>query len=50
MDDLSRNYPFHMLIGDIISMDNPYPGFCEGRIIAVGAKIADSGTQYITHT
>lgn len=31
MVGLSPNYPPHTLIGDIISMDNPYSGFCEGR-------------------
>ena len=50
MVDISPNYPPHTFIGDIISMDNPYSGFCEGQIIALGAKMADSGTRYIAHT
>lgn len=49
-DGLSPNYPPHTLISDIISMDNPYSGFCEVRIIALGAKRTDSGTRYIIHT
>ena len=28
----------------------PYSGFCEGQIIALGAKIGNSGKQYIPHT
>lgn len=43
MVGISPNYPPHTLIGDIISMDNPYSGFCEGRIVALGAKIGNSG-------
>lgn len=31
-------------------MDNPYSGFCEGRIVALGEKIGTSGTRYIPHT
>lgn len=50
MVGLSPNYPPHTLVGDIISMDNPYSGFCKGRIIALGAKMAASGTKYIAHT
>lgn len=50
MVGLSTNRPLHTLIGDSISMDNPYSGFCEGVTIALGAKMADSGTRYITHT
>lgn len=30
MVGISSNYPPRRLIGDIISMDNPYSGFCEG--------------------
>ena len=31
-------------------MDNPYSGFCEGRIVALGAKIGNSRKQYTPHT
>lgn len=50
MVGLSPNYPPHTLIGDIISMDNPYSGFCEGQIFALGAKQGNSGKHYIAHT
>lgn len=50
MVGISPNYPPHTLIGDIISMDNPYSGFCEGQIVALGAKIGNSGKHYIPHT
>lgn len=50
MVGLSPNLPIQTLIGDIVSMDNPYSGFCEGQVIALGVKMADSGTRYITHT
>lgn len=33
---ISPNYPPHTFVGDIISMDNPYSGFCETRYCARG--------------
>lgn len=36
--------------GDIISIDNPYSGFCEGQIVALGVKRGNPGRQYIPHT
>lgn len=34
-----KTYPPHIFVGDIISMVDPYSGFCEGQVIALGAKM-----------
>ena len=46
---ISPNYPPHTLVGDAITMDNPFSGFCEGQIMALGTKILGEGAEHIPH-
>ena len=45
---LSPNYSPYTRIGDEVTMDTPFSGFCEGLIIGLGLKI-DNDTEYIGH-
>jgi len=48
---ISPCYPPHLRRYDFLSMDNPYSGFAEGTVLAVGFKLAEEGeTDYVHHT
>lgn len=48
---ISPSYPPHLRRYDTINMNNPYSGYAEGTVLAVGLRIAEEGeTTYVQHT
>lgn len=53
---INCGYPPHLHIGDNLTMNNPYSGFCEGIVLGIGAlveggfsKDKDKDKQWIRH-
>jgi hypothetical protein len=50
MNGLSQCCPPHLRAYDNIAMDNPFSGSCEGRVLALGARIPEEGERdYVMH-
>jgi hypothetical protein len=47
---ISPGYPPYLKFYDSITMDNPYSGFSEGSVVAVGFKFYGEHTEYIVHS
>ena len=43
MRGISPDYASHLRIGDTVTMDNPYTGQCEGRVLGIGLRTREDG-------
>jgi hypothetical protein len=49
-NSISLGRPPHLRIYDLVTMNNPFSGSCEGRVLGLGAKIPGEGDKdYVRH-
>lgn len=46
---LCQPYPPHLKIFDPLTMNNPFSGFCDGLVMALGATVEQDSGKYIKH-